>query len=67
MAADRLKHVVVEDFPALLATLHQLKSEGAGVQGEKHVLVVMHNLTPLLMTQKVSKPVYTVQCSQIMQ
>ena len=49
MSADRVKHVVVSDFPTLLATLQMLTS----TVSEKHTLLLIYGLTPLLMTQKV--------------
>jgi hypothetical protein len=49
MAAGRVKHVAIEDLPSLLAALQLLLA----TVSEKHVLLVLHSLTPVLMTQKV--------------
>lgn len=49
LVAGRIKDVQVRDFPSLLATLHMLKS----TISEKHTLLVIHSITPTLMTQEV--------------
>lgn len=50
MAAGRVKHLVIEDGPSLLATLQLLISRGVT---DKHVLLVIYSLTPVLMMQQV--------------